>query len=188
MSCDMPDTLGDHLTVSADEEAYLRAAFRRFALPYMLGALAVFAIVGLWLIGRAAEPRVDVKPVVAQAVLDEIRAESLALRAQLGKVLERVNAVGHELGAAASRVDELERRVERVTGRGGVGRSELAALTKRLDDADQRIAQLEARRTKLEARAPSPAPAQAPPGNPTRAPAGGSPGAAAMPPPGAPTP
>jgi hypothetical protein len=184
MCCDMPDTRGDQLTVTADEEAYLRAAFRRFALPYMLGALAVFAIVGLWVIGRAAEPRVDVKPVVAQAALDEIRAESLALRAQLGKVLERVNAVGNELGGAAARVEELERRVERVTGRGSVGRSELAALTKRLDDADQRIQELEARGAKLEARAPSPAPSR----NSTRAPAGSAPGAAAIPPPGAPTP
>ena len=194
MFCDMPDTLGDQMTVSADEEAYLRAAFRRFALPYMLGALAIFAIVGLWLIGRAAEPRVDVKPVVTQAVLDEIRAESLALRAQLGNVLERVNAVGNELGGATSRVKELERRVESVTGRGGVGRSELAALTKRLDDNAQRIRELEARGAKLEARAESPAPARSgspsagSPTGPTLAPAGSSPGAAAMPPPGAPTP
>ena len=171
------------MTVSADEEAYLRACFRRFALPYMLGALAVFAIVGLWMIGRAGEPRVALKPVVTQAMLDEIRAESLALRAQLGSVLERVNAVGTELGGAASRVKELERRVEQVTGRGGVGRSELAALNERLEANAERIRELEAQGAKLEARAQVPAPAQ-----PLRAPAGNSPGAAALPPPGAPSP
>ncbi len=163
MNCLMPDSLGDQMLVSADEEAYLRAAFRRFALPYMLGSLAVFAIVALFLIGREAEPRVDVKPVVAQAVLDEIRADSLALRAQLGRVLERVNAVGNELGGASSGVEELERRVERVTGRGGVGRSELAALTKRLEEVDRRIGSLETHRARVQARAtPSPSASQAP--------------------------
>ena len=154
----MPDSLGDQMLVSADEEAYLRAAFRRFALPYVLGSLAVFALLGLWLVGRAAEPQAELKPVVTQAMMDEIRAESLALRAQLGNVLERVNAVGNELGGATAQIEELERRVERVTGRGGAGRSELAALTRRLDEADKRIQELESR-PKLEARAPGPPPA-----------------------------
>ncbi len=182
----MPDTHGEQMLVSADEEAYLKAAFRRFALPYMLGALAVFAIVGLWAIGRGAEPRVDVKQVFTQAVLDEVRAESLALRAQLGSILKRVNEVGSELGSAAERVKELEHRVERVTGRGGVGRSDLAAVMKRIDDADRRIQQLEARGAKLEARAQSSPTASMPQRNPAGLSAGSS--AGASPPASAPAP
>lgn len=172
----MPDTRGNEITVSADEEAYLKAAFRRFALPYMLGAVAVFAILALWIIGRAAEPRVDVKPVLSQAVLDELKAESLALRAQLHNLLERVNSVGEGLSGASRRVDDLERRVERVTGRGGVGRSELAALTKRMDQVDRRIQQLEASNAKLEARAKG---AGAPPARGPLPPASPAPGPSA---------
>jgi chromosome segregation ATPase len=148
----------------------------------------VFAIVGLWIIGRGAEPNLVVKPVVSQAVLDEIRAESLALRAQLAQVHERVNAVGNELGGAAQRVEELERRFERVTGRGGVGRSELAAMTKRLDDTDRRFSELDAKGAQREVRATSPERAQTSQPISPRAATGSSPGAAAMPPGGGPNP
>lgn len=177
----MPNTHGNDLVVSSDEEAYLKASFRRFALPYMLGGLAIFAIASLWLIGRGAEPHVDVKPLITQPMLDEIKAESLALRTQLSRVLERVNAVGEDLSGAARRVDELERRVERVTGRGGVGGTELAALRKRLDDADRRIALLEETGAKLEARAALTAPPPARPQEPPAAPAPFPPGPAGPP-------
>ena len=142
MQWSMPNTNGQDLVVSADEEAYLKASFRRFALPYMLGGLAIFAIASLWLIGRGAEPRVDVKPVITQPMLDEIKAESLALRAQLARVLDRVNTVGEDLTGASERMEELERRMERATGRGSVGATELASLAKRLDAADRRITAL----------------------------------------------
>ena len=153
MGCSMPKKHGNEIVVSDDEEAYLRAAFRRFAIPYMLGALAIFAIVALWAIARTAEPQVNIKPVIAQPMLDELKAESLALRAQLSRVLERVNAVGEEISGAGRRVDELERRVESFTGRGGIGPKELAAFTKRLDESNRRIQELESSRAKLEARA-----------------------------------
>ena len=153
MICSMPNTLGNEIVVSADEEAYLKASFRRFALPYMFALVAVFAIAALWLVGRVDPPQVDVQPVVSQAMIDEVRAESLALRAQLSRVLERVNAVGEELSGASRRVEELERRVEKVTGRGGVGRGELVSLARRLDETDRRITALESSRAELEARA-----------------------------------
>ena len=161
------------MIVSADEEAYLRAAFRRFAVPYMLGAFAVISILSLWLIGRAAEPKLAVKPVVEPVVLDELRAESLALRAQLGKVLERLDAVAAEIGGAERRVNELENQVESATGKNGVGRREIAALIARLDEAYRRLDSLESR--PQEASAPDPARGMDSAGTPTASSPGGAP-------------
>ena len=37
----MPDVQGEKIVIAAEEEAYLRSAFRRFALPYLIGLVAV---------------------------------------------------------------------------------------------------------------------------------------------------
>ena len=47
----MPEIRGDDLSVTPEEERYLRRAFRRFALPYLLGMMLVAgAVFHVWLL------------------------------------------------------------------------------------------------------------------------------------------
>jgi hypothetical protein len=146
MSPAMPELRSGKLDVAPEEEAYLRRAFRRFALPYMaITALLALAIYG-WLIARAeTDPPAPIAGVDA-SVADQLRTEVLALRTQFSEVLDRLNAIGEEAGGAARRVSALEKRVERGTrGDDELRLRDIAALAERLDAATQRIAAVEKR-------------------------------------------
>jgi hypothetical protein len=142
----MPELRSGNLDVAPEEEAYLRRAFRRFALPYLASsALLALAVYGWVMVREEADPPAPA-PVVDASVADELRTEVLALRTQFAQVMDRLNAVGEEAGGAARRVSALEKRVERVTrGGDGLRKRDLAALSHRLDEAAQRIAAIEAR-------------------------------------------
>jgi chromosome segregation ATPase len=147
----MPELRTGNLDVAPEEEAYLRRAFRRFALPYVaISVLLALAIYG-WVIARDEAGPPALVPAVDTSIADELRTEVLALRAQLAQVLDRLNAVGEEAGGAARRVSELEKRVERATrGNDELRLRDLAALSQRLDEATQRIAAVEARESEVD--------------------------------------
>jgi len=142
----MPELRSGELDVAPEEEAYLRRAFRRFALPYMAVTALLALTIYAWLLARAeVEPAAPIAAVDA-SVAEQLRTEILALRTQFSEVLDRLNAIGEEAGGAARRVSALEKRVERVTrGDDELRLRDIAALSERLDAATQRIAAIEKR-------------------------------------------
>jgi hypothetical protein len=156
----MPEAHPDGIEVSAEEERYLRRAFRRFALPYLL---LVIAITGAALVWAAAAPRV-----AKERTPDEIRsllAEAASLRETIASLREHQQQQAARTG---ERLEALEGGLDRLRSAraDGPGPAELAS---RLDHAHQRINALEGRLREMEARpvarrAPEPAsdPASAP--------------------------
>ena len=142
----MPELRSGNLDVAPEEEAYLRRAFRRFALPYLvITALLALAIHG-WLVARDDVAAPAPVPAVDSSVADQLRTEVLALRTQFAEVLDRLNAVGEEADGAARRVSALEKRVERATrGDDEIRLRDLAVLSQRLDETSERIVALETR-------------------------------------------
>lgn len=170
----MPELHDDSLDVSAEEERYLRSAFRRFALPY-LALVMLIAMGGVLAVGvsgsdGSARPETD--------EMQSLVAESASLREALAALREELR---QEKAASAERIAELEGRIGRLqsASRGGESPAELG---NRLDHAHQRINALEGRLKEVESsrlsRATPPAPAPSAAAVPSPPPVGSDPGPA----------
>ena len=178
----MPQQNTPGIDVSKEEERYLRRAFRRFALPYVLifGAVAWVATTAISSDGPTGSPE-DVSELREE--LSALKQSIAALEGRVGQVGSEVEKTGRRIGAlesqkpsrnATSDTSALERELREATRR-------VAQLEKRMSDdapASERIDALAARMRRIEdaarqaaAAAPAPAaPAPAPAG-PTPAPA-----------------
>lgn len=142
----MPEVQGDRLDVSAEEERYLKRAFRRFALPWLIAAFAAGAFAG------ALPQWIEAKPEPAAA--PELRAEQGgSQRSDLAALSERV--VGAETALANMR-DRLALLESQSGGSGATS----ASLEQRFDAFGSRIATLESQVEALRATAPADAPAE----------------------------
>ena len=134
----------DGLDVSAAEERYLRRAFHRFSLPYLVVILTVVGIATL-------------APPFAPPAPDSTAAELEALVAEAASLREAIAAVRNELrvqaGDEATRLDALEGGVAKLSQDVRAARpakpvgAPSAELKSRMDHAHQRINALERRLT-----------------------------------------
>ncbi len=153
----MPELQKDGLDVSAAEERYLRRAFHRFSLPYLVVILAVVGIATL------APPFAPPAPDSTAAELEALVAEAASLREAIAAVR---NELRKQAGDEATRLDALEGGVAklsqdvRATRPVGVPSAELKS---RMDHAHRRINALERRLTDaLEGRLPEGNPLEKP--------------------------
>jgi hypothetical protein len=84
----MPEVQEQGLVIDADEEAYLRGAFRRFAKPYVGGMLALVAALWFLALDGGAPPSPDTSDAAGRAGEDRqaLQAEIAKLRAELDSV------------------------------------------------------------------------------------------------------
>ena len=121
------------IDVSKEEEQFLRRAFRRFALPYVLVVAAV-----AWIASTvAASDAPSGSSQEMSSLLDKIAG----LEKSVAVLDARIAKVDGELARAGSRVGALEsRKLAAVTAPG-----DTAELEKTLRDATRRVAELERR-------------------------------------------
>jgi hypothetical protein len=134
----MPEVHGDHLDVSAEERRYLRRTFHRFALPWLLVASALGALVG-------SLPRwVETQPAAASESGEDPQA-----REQVGSMRGDVASLSQRLVAAEDSLTKTRDRLAMLEGRSGRGESgggaDTAEMEQRLDAIVGRIAALESR-------------------------------------------
>lgn len=139
----MTDPRGHELEVSPEEEALLRRAFHRFALPYVgaIAALGALAIVGV----VSVQPAPDRVPAGAPGS-EEIAAlhgEAEKLRSQLTAMATRVEAIGREASLATKKANEAASGG--APSAGGVSPNLLSDVARRIDEAAQRMSAIEAR-------------------------------------------
>jgi len=153
------------IDVSAEEERYLRTAFRRFALPYVLAFAAV-----AWLASMLAGDPGGASPEAVSALEEEVAG----LRGTVASLEERLAVMGADLERAGGRMTALEKRKASEASADPELEEKLGAATRKIASLETRIAEqaagerldaLAARMTKLESaqRSPSPAPAPAAP-------------------------
>jgi polyhydroxyalkanoate synthesis regulator phasin len=125
----MPQKNAQGIDVSAEEERFLRSAFRRFALPYAIGFAAIAGLA--WLMsgsdGEGASPE-------AMAAL---RAEVEALRISVATLEEQLVSMGADVTKAGSRVAALEKKTA------SNAKAADPDLEKKLRDATSRVSRLE---------------------------------------------
>jgi hypothetical protein len=132
----MPEVHGDHLDVSAEERRYLRRTFHRFALPWLLVAFALGALVG-------SLPRwTEAQPATASGSGEDPQAREQvgSMRGDMASLSQRLVAAEDSLTKTRDRLAMLEGR----SGRGESGGSD-ATVDQRLDAIVGRIAGLESR-------------------------------------------
>ena len=144
----MPELQQEDLLVSEEEERYLRSAFRRFALPYLMLVITITMGAVMWTASSSTTPE------DGSDEFQSIVSEAASLR-------EAVSALRQELHAQATdsgdRLGQLEGGLERL--RAGAGGESPAELANRLDHAHQRINALEGRLRELESQRAAAAPA-----------------------------
>ena len=133
----MPEVHGDHLDVSAEEQRYLRRTFRRFALPWLVMAGAVGALVG-------AAPRwIDAAPETGAASADPNPREDVGpLRGEIAALSQRIVGLEGTLAKTRDRLIELEGRSSVSSESGGLDTDE---LDRRFEAFTARISALESR-------------------------------------------
>jgi hypothetical protein len=134
----MPEVHGNHLDVSAEEQRYLRRTFHRFALPWLLVAFALGALVG-------SLPRwIEAQPATTSAS----GGEDSQAREQVGSMRGDVASLSQRLVAAEDSLTKTRDRLAMLEGRNGRGESgggDTAQVEQRLDAIVGRIAALESR-------------------------------------------
>ncbi|HXK26351.1 MAG TPA: hypothetical protein VMS55_27055 [Myxococcota bacterium] len=132
----MPEVHGDRLDVSAEEQRYLRRTFHRFALPWLLVASALGALVG-------SLPRwIEAQPAASGSGEDSQAREQVgSMRGDVASLSQRLVAAEDSLTKTRDRLAMLEGR----SGRGESGGGDTATLEQRLDAIVGRIAALESR-------------------------------------------
>jgi len=119
------------IAVSKEEEQFLRRAFRRFALPYVLIVAGV-----AWIASTVATNEVPSgSPQEMSVLLEKITA----LETSVAGLEGRIAKVDGEVARAGSRVGALESRKPAAAPASG----ETAELEKALRDATRRVADLE---------------------------------------------
>ena len=132
----MPQQASHGIDVSKEEEQYLRRAFRRFALPYVL-VFAFAAVAWATTFAMSKDGPTPGSPAEISALRDKVTALEQSIAALEG----RVGKVGSEVERARSRVGALEKG--KSAERASTG--DAAAVEKTLRDATRRIAELERR-------------------------------------------
>ncbi len=125
----MPQKNAQGIDVSAEEERFLRGAFRRFALPYVIG-FAVIAGVAAMLGGSDGE---GASPEVVAALQVEVET----LEEKVARLETQLTSLGVEVSRAGERVATLEKKPAQAKP------SSDPALAKKLRDATSRVAELE---------------------------------------------
>ena len=133
----MPEVHGNHLDVSAEEQRDLRRTFHRCALPWLLVASALGALVG-------SLPRwIEAQPAAASGSGEDPQA-----REQVGSMRGDVASLSQRLVAAEDSLTKTRDRLAMLEGRSGRGESggaDTAQVEQRLDAIVGRIAALESR-------------------------------------------
>jgi hypothetical protein len=142
----MPEIGSEGLDVSAAEERYLRGAFRRFAVPYLIATLAMAGVAVAAVSLGSGDPVAD-----GSEELESLVAEAASLREAIAGVRQELR--DHATDASA-RLAKLESGFARVESGGGAE----ADLVARLDHAHQRISALEGRLSDLQTAASEPEP------------------------------
>jgi len=139
----MSDRYGHELEVSPEEEALLRRAFHRFALPYMgaIAALGALAIVGVVSVRPAPDLVLPAAPDSEDVAA--LRGEAEKLRSQLTAMATRVEAIGREASLATKKANEAASGG--APSAGGVSPNLLSDVARRIDEAAQRMSAIEAR-------------------------------------------
>ena len=121
------------ISVSKEEEKFLRHAFRRFALPYVL-VVAVVAWVASTVMAKDA-------PAGSPADVSSLHEQLAALEKSVAALETRVAKVDGELAKAGTRVGALESRKSAAVSEP----TDDSALERALRDATRRVADLERR-------------------------------------------
>jgi hypothetical protein len=130
----MPQPNSRGIDVSKEEEQYLRSAFRRFALPYVI-VFAVMAWATTTVMAKDA-------PAGSGEEVSSLREKVAALEQSVAALDGRLAKVGTEIERAGGRVAALETRKP---SREPAAPSDTAELERALRDANRRIADLERR-------------------------------------------
>ncbi len=130
----MPQQKSRGIDVSKEEEQYLRSAFRRFALPYLI-VFAVMAWATTTVVSKDA-------PAGSGEEMSSLREKIAGLEQSVATLEGRMKQVGTEIERAGSRVGALEKRNP---SRDTAEPSDTDALERSLRDANRRIADLEQR-------------------------------------------
>ena len=137
----MPEQRSGRLEVAPEEWALLRRAFRRLALPYLGGAVALVAAF-FWLapsgpapLGASPEP----------AGLEALTAEVAALREELATLGSSQAGLARAVGANGSRLEEIEARGAGSNVATASSGAAVKSLEKRAAATARRLDQLEAR-------------------------------------------
>ena len=121
------------IDVSKEEEKFLRAAFRRFALPYVIAVALVAWMATTWMSNDA--------PVGSPKEMSSLLVKVAALEKSIAALEGRIAKVDGELERAGTRVGALESRKPTAAPASG----DTTALEKALRDATRRVADLERR-------------------------------------------
>jgi predicted RNase H-like nuclease (RuvC/YqgF family) len=119
------------LAVSKEEEKFLRSAFRRFALPYVV----VIAVVA-WIVSTVASSDA---PTGSPKEMSSLLEKVAALEKSVGALEGRIAKVDGELARAGTRVGALEKSKASPAPVSG----DAAELERAVSDATRRVADLE---------------------------------------------
>lgn len=128
------DPQGGVIEVTPEEERFLKRFFRRQALPWFAAAV-VIGVTAAWGLSGGDDDGLEVR---VSAALAQLRSENERLREQVSVLAGRLDS---SAGAGAEGADDLEQRVE--SARRNVRMIEArvtAALDRRLDDLEARVA------------------------------------------------
>jgi uncharacterized coiled-coil protein SlyX len=128
------DPQGGVIEVTPEEERFLKRFFRRHALPWFAAAV-VIGVASAWGLSGGGDDGLEVR---VSAALAQLRSENERLREQVSALAERRDS---SAGAGVEGADDLEQRVE--NARRNVRMIEArvtAALDRRLDDLEARVA------------------------------------------------
>lgn len=141
----MPEVATGSFAVSQEEERYLRGAFRRFVVPYLI-AIAASAIVVVWLsltLALRGESATSEEEPSALATAEAVHSDITALRKELTDTIMRVNELDRSLGGTSKKVSQLEKRVEKPAPASGASANQVAALERTLEKTQRRLELLE---------------------------------------------
>jgi septal ring factor EnvC (AmiA/AmiB activator) len=131
----MPEQTHQGIDVSKEEEKYLRRAFRRFALPYVIALVALS-----WGISTAVS-RDGTPPSDAPAALASAGEKLSEMERSLAELEQRVAKMSAEVERAGKRMSALERAKPATVA----AATDTTSLERSLRDATQRVADLEKR-------------------------------------------
>jgi uncharacterized coiled-coil protein SlyX len=143
------DPQGGVIEVTPEEERFLKRFFRRQALPWFAAAV-VIGVTSAWALSGSDDDALEVR---VSAALAQLRSENERLREQVSTLAGRLETSS---SAGAEGADDLEQRV--ASARRNVRMIEArvtAALDRRLDDLEARVAAMPRRPSGDEPELPS---------------------------------
>jgi peptidoglycan hydrolase CwlO-like protein len=141
----MPEVATGSFAVSSEEERYLRGAFRRFVLPYLI-AIGAAVIVVVWVtltLALSGDSEASEEQASARVAVEAVYAEITALRKEFADTIMRVDGLDRSLGGTAKKLTTLEQRVQQPAPKSGADASQVAALERTLEETQKRLELLE---------------------------------------------